>query len=205
MTPDVCPRCHRPVVIARVPWPASSLAAMSLAFSEGVHEVYLVEMDPKLAGRGPASAGPLVGLREGAFVAGELCSHVDFRAAVEKVTMRVPHDLSCPAALAQRSAPPGDQGTCKGCGRTVYWIQTPAGKRAPLDPEPHTGVRLGKIETRAARGTKGYVTGLDRHGLQVSIRRGDQLLLGGGASELVTVWVNHFATCPRRMDFVRPR
>jgi len=34
---------------------------------------------------------------------------------------------------------PGQRGQCRGCGAAILWIQTPAGKRTPIDAIPLTG------------------------------------------------------------------
>lgn len=113
---------------------------------------------------------------------------------------RLWHALSC-AEAKRVLRPPGDEALCRGCGARVFWIVTEEGKKAPLDPTPHRGVKLSKQEAKEAVHTKGYVIGLDRHGRQARIREGGQMTLGAEISENVTVYVNHFATCPNRGDF----
>lgn len=81
-------------------------------------------------------------------------------------------------------------------------MRTAAGDRAvPLNPTAFTGLPLTKSEAAALRGSPELVRGYNREGLVVAIRVGGQQGLWSSAKDLETVWVTHFATCPRRAAF----
>lgn len=209
MQPSVCSRCSVPVVLARAPVVGWRRAV--LQFGETLQDAWGVDVELGRARGYPGIPGPMLGLTEG----GALLAVVRaVEGGVElpppapaspRVRVRFLHAFGCPAERNLPARPWGDPADCGGCGRRIVWIVTPSGKKAPLDPEPHTGLVLEGATAREARGTPGYVIGLDINGEQRSVREGGQMLLGEQAAEQATVWVNHFATCPRRGDYARPR
>lgn len=213
MTPGVCHSCQAPIVLHRLPLTkAPAWRAPVLAFGSIEQDVWVEPaFRPEALADGPQENGLVLGLLPlGEPVACRPLSvggvEQPSRTASEwRGRALLAHGLSCPAQRDRQLPPPGDPGACRGCGQAVLWIQTPLGKKAPLDPEPHRGVRLSKAEARAAVHTRGYVVGLTRHGEQVAIREGGQMTLGAELAENATVYVNHFATCPRRADFTQPR
>jgi len=97
---------------------------------------------------------------------------------------------------------------CSGCGRLIYWLKTVKGKSAPVDVEPVTGVEVTLEESRTLRTSPDFVQGLDAQGACRRIMREppaeDELELLQTRPE-VTVWVNHFVTCPKAERFRRDR
>lgn len=171
-------------------------------FSTGEHDAWAVEVPLGTARGGPGVPGPMLALTpDGALVAVEAREVPGGRA----VRVHLLHALGCPATRGAVARPWGQAAACRGCGREIYWIETPSGKRAPLDPEPHRGRVLSRAEAVAHRGQKGYAVGLDVNGEQHHILEGGDLPLLAPAAAEATVWVNHFATCPRRGDFAQPR
>lgn len=77
---------------------------------------------------------------------------------------------------------------CKGCGRLVRWIKTPAGKAMPCDPDP-------VLYWQAAGGASRIVTA---NGEVVSARLNGPLdrVTGRG-------YISHFATCTKAEAFRR--
>lgn len=79
-------------------------------------------------------------------------------------------------------------GTCRGCGKPIYWIKTPAGKSIPCDPEQ---VRYWK----RPGGSQKIVT---PWGEVVSAE------LSGDLNDTTYVgYISHFATCPQANSFRR--
>lgn len=95
---------------------------------------------------------------------------------------------------------------CSGCGRLIYWIQTAKGKAAPVDLESVTGLEVTLKESRELRSSAAFVQGLDAAGVFHRIMReppvDEELELLETRPE-VTVWVNHFVTCPKAERFRR--
>lgn len=209
MTPGTCSRCSAAVMLARAP--AAGWRRPILQFGVSLQDAWAVDVELDRARGYPGIPGPMLGLSEaGALLAvvRAVDGGVELPApapAAPRVRVRFLHAFGCPAERNLPARPWGDAATCSGCQRPIVWIVTPTGKKAPLDPEPHTGVVLEGAAAREARGTAGYVIGLDVNGEQRSVREGGQMLLGEQTAEQATVWVNHFATCPRRADFARPR
>ena len=89
-------------------------------------------------------------------------------------------------------------GECGRCRRPVLWIYTKAGKRVPLDPDPHVGIVLDKAEARGLKGAPELVRGYEMTGEVLAIREDGpgQLLLMDSTRERTTVYITHFATCP---------
>lgn len=205
-----CPRCRATVLLFRAPSPAWRRHILQFAGSPS--PAWVVDVPLEKARGGPGVPGPMLGLlpqREQLLsvvraVDGGMELPPPTPGAV-RVDAHLPHALACPMERDVVARPWGDPSTCRGCKRSIVWVALPSGKKAPLDPEPHTGVVLEGAAAREARGTPGYVIGLDVNGEQRSIRQGGQMLLGEAAAERATVWVNHFATCPRRADFASAR
>lgn len=204
-----CSRCGAAVILSQAP--SRAWRHPIVQFGASLQDAWVVDVELDRARGGPGVPGPMLGLTEaGAKVA--VVRAVLAGAPVPAPAPGAPlvrvhflHAFGCPADRDRKPRPWGDLAECAGCRAPIVWVTTPSGKKAPLEPEPFTGVVLEGAEARAAAGTKGYVIGLDVNGDQRRIRVGGQLLLGEQTAELATVWVNHFATCPRRGDFVRPR
>ncbi len=102
--------------------------------------------------------------------------------------------------LAESLLPPTTG--CRGCHRLVAWLTTPAGKRTPVDPEPHRGIVLGRGVAARAQDAAAVVRGYRTNGeavriLEISTAAVD---LPEGA-EIATVYVSHWATCPEAHQF----
>ncbi len=79
-------------------------------------------------------------------------------------------------------------GTCRGCGKPIYWIKTTAGKSIPCDPEQ---VRY----WQKPGGSQKVVT---TDGEVVSAE------LEGDLEKVSDIGhISHFATCPKRDEFRR--
>lgn len=79
-------------------------------------------------------------------------------------------------------------GTCRGCGRPIFWIKTASGKSMPCDPEQ-------VWYWQKPGGSKKIVT---PYGEVVSAETEGDLENVTGIGH-----IPHFATCPRSSDFRR--
>lgn len=78
-------------------------------------------------------------------------------------------------------APPGLRASrCKSCGARVYWVQTPRGRKMPLD-----------AHTLYLQPGDGPSTGVTEQGVVV---RGFAVVAG---HHDVVAWESHFAHCPQ--------
>lgn len=80
---------------------------------------------------------------------------------------------------------------CRSCGAAVRWVETAAGKRMPLDPEPVDG---GNVELRQV------MLDRQRHTIAVVHPVGQPALDEQGPR-----YVSHFATCPNAAAHRHPR
>lgn len=78
---------------------------------------------------------------------------------------------------------------CRGCKAAILWIQTPKQKWMPCDPELVTG----RLVTMARQGD---VILVREDGTTVPAIR------AVGAGALVEGYLPHWASCPKRKDFV---
>ena len=93
---------------------------------------------------------------------------------------------AAPEPDRDRDGAPVKPRPCRSCGRPILWLVTPAGKRCPVDPEPHEG----RVVEGQARGDR--VRGFNLAGESLCIDPAPSLL----EEERATVYVSHFATCP---------
>lgn len=77
-------------------------------------------------------------------------------------------------------------GRCNSCGAPIRWVETPTGKRMPLDPEPVVG---GNIEI----GDDGIARVFGKAEADVRAANGDLL------------HKSHFATCPTASQHRQPK
>lgn len=78
---------------------------------------------------------------------------------------------------------------CKGCGASIEWIRTPAGKSMPVDTEPVFVIEGGGSD-RFITDEGEIITG--RRAIQEEERR-----------DLPVAFVPHWKTCPNAADFRR--
>lgn len=79
-----------------------------------------------------------------------------------------------------------DRGNCRGCGTLIYWTVMESGKRNPLNPEPDA--ERGNIELPdGEQRTRARALGADA--------------AAGARAQGRTLYLSHFATCPKRGSF----